>query len=55
MVDHIKNCIDLITKEIEDQRNEQVYGGGAGLIKNGTMHGLNLSRDILTKYWEDNN
>ncbi|MEY8763382.1 MULTISPECIES: hypothetical protein [Clostridium] len=53
MEDEISECIDLITKEIENQQNKKDNFDVTGLTKQGKIQGLEIARAILTRYWED--
>lgn len=56
MEDKIQGCIDILTGEIETQRNkDKGIFDVTGLIAKGTMNGLELARMLLIDYWEDNN
>lgn len=54
MKDEISKCIDLITKEIENQQSKKDDFDVTGLIKQGKIQGLELARMILSNYWEGN-
>ena len=54
MKDEVSECIDLITKEIENQQNKKDDFDVTGLIKQGEIQGLEIARAILTQYWEEN-